>query len=233
MTHTIDIHAGWKAGVSESDMLKTQTKRKPAKMSIEEQPAVIAKKPKPKIETVEPMDFEAFLAKLGPRDKLNVEKHALALEADPNRADVWRRLAALMMTLAPHSAKTTGQQTLQYFVADGKYRMQVLALHDGTDEKITVYVSTTLQDVFDSKVIGGEKRPTGQAHSYEIVDSREMLSLEELDSKSVDPAPYYKDMLGWNRKAVRITLLAIATPAQLSAAEAILAHAAKKWVPKI
>ena len=32
------------------------------------------------------------------------------------------RIASLMMSLAPHSAKANGQQSMQFYVADGKYR---------------------------------------------------------------------------------------------------------------
>ena len=44
-----------------------------------------------------------------------------------------------------------------------------------------------------------------------------------------DPQPAIKHMLGWNRKAVRLTLPALANAPQLAAAEAMCEIAAKAW----
>ena len=43
------------------------------------------------------------------------------------------------MTLAPHFAKTDGQQRVRFFVPDGQYRMQVFAMEDLRDGVITIY----------------------------------------------------------------------------------------------
>ena len=43
-----------------------------------------------------------------------------------------------MITLAP-VAKVIGKQTIQFFIPDGKYRMQVFALEDLQDGNMTVY----------------------------------------------------------------------------------------------
>jgi hypothetical protein len=56
------------------------------------------------------------------------------------------------------------------------------------------------------------------------------LRIEALDAaNSPNPAPHYKHMLGWNRKALRITLLTTATEAELEAAEKLCTLAAKRW----
>ena len=55
------------------------------------------------------------------------------------------------------------------------------------------------------------------------------LVAQELDGKTLNPAPFYKDMLGWNRRALRITVGITATPDQLSAVETLCAMAARKW----
>src|SRR5690349_11081831 len=77
-----------------------------------------------------PMDFETFLARLAPKDRLNAQRRVEVLEAepDPSRVRLWKRLACALMTLASHSAKLVGRQMIQFYVADGKYRMQVFAL---------------------------------------------------------------------------------------------------------
>src|SRR5579863_9909287 len=81
------------------------------------------------------LDFDAFLAKLSPKDRVNAERRVGVLEAEPDssRVRLWRRLACALMTLAPHAAKLVGRQTIQFYVADGKYRMQVFALEDLQD----------------------------------------------------------------------------------------------------
>src|SRR6266498_5583414 len=177
------------------------------------------------------MDYETFLSKLGPRDRLNVERHALALETtDPAHLNVWKRVAVSLMNLAPHAPKTLGQQSIQYFIPDGKYRMQVFALHDGGDHKLLVFAPNVLQDALDAGILTGETQINENLRSYGIADSRDTLMVEELDGKTTDPSVFFKDMLGWNRKAVRITLLTTSTDAQISAAVALCSLAAKKWV---
>src|SRR5947209_15758564 len=93
-----------------------------------------------------PMDYDAFLAKLTPKDRLNVERHVAAVEEQSTRAHakLWKRMAAAMMTLASHSAKANGQQSMQFYVQDGKYRMQVFAMEDLRDGKIHLYATDAL-----------------------------------------------------------------------------------------
>src|SRR4051794_40040143 len=79
-----------------------------------------------------PIDFPTFLAKLGAKDRLNIERHIAACEAEPTpaHANNYRRLIAALGSLAPQSSKTHGQQAVQFYIPDGKYRMQVFALQD-------------------------------------------------------------------------------------------------------
>src|SRR5947209_5936948 len=87
------------------------------------------------------LDFQDFLAKLSPKDRVNAERHVAACEAepDPRHCTLWRRLVSMLMTLTPHSAKLNAQHSIQFYIADGKYRMQVFALEDLRDGKITLY----------------------------------------------------------------------------------------------
>ena len=64
-----------------------------------------------------PIDLSTWIAALGARDRVNVERHVAALEAEPLHATLWRRVATTLATLAPHAASTTGQQAVQFFVA--------------------------------------------------------------------------------------------------------------------
>src|SRR5688572_12172402 len=180
-----------------------------------------------------PMAFEEFLGKLVTRDRANAEKRVAALEAEgsPERARLWRRLACSLMTLAPHAAKLVGKQTVQFYVADGKYRMQVYALEDLQDGNFTVYCPDVLGEAVDAGVLA---RPaTGEAPGgdvYAVPGTAETLRIDSLDKDSLNPKGHYKDLTGWNRKALRITLPPSPSAAQVEAAETVCAMAAQHFV---
>jgi hypothetical protein len=185
-----------------------------------------------------PMAFEEFLGKLVARDRANAEKRVAALEAEgsPERARLWRRLACSLMTLAPHAAKLVGKQTVQFYVADGKYRMQVFALEDLQDGNFTVYCPDVLGEAVDAGVLA---RPAtgavigaapGEANVYAVAGSGETLRVDSLDKDSLNPKEHYKDLTGWNRKALRITLPPSPSAAQVEAAETVCAMAAQHFV---
>jgi hypothetical protein len=188
-----------------------------------------------KIPAVSVMDYETFLTRLSTKDRLNVERHIAALEAgpEPRHANNWKRLAALLLTLAPHAPKTNGQQSMQFFVPDGKYRMQVFALQDLRDAALVVYVENVLEEAIRRDLLNGPHEVAGEENSYRITGTADSLKIDELDGKSANPAPFYKDMLGWNRRALRITVPAGASDEQIKAVERLCAIAAKKWEGKI
>ncbi len=175
------------------------------------------------------MDYDAFLAKLTPKDRLNVERHITAVEEQSTRvhAKLWKRMASVMMSLAPHSAKANGQQSMQFYIQDGKYRMQIFALEDLRDGKIHVYATDALDEAVKSGLLGKPKAGD-EPGTYRIANGKETLAAERLDGKASNPAPFYKDMLGWNRRAAHITLPVMATDAQAEAAEKLLMLGAKK-----
>jgi hypothetical protein len=179
-----------------------------------------------------PIDFEAWLAALGARDRVNLERHVAALEAEPVHATLWKRIARSIATLAPHAASTTGQQAVQFFIADGKYRMQVFALEDNRDGKIMIYSVDALADAMKADLIG--KPAKDNPSSLPILAAPgQMLTVETLSAVDTpNPSPFYKHMLGWNRKALRITLPVGSSDAQVSAAESVCAIAASKWEKK-
>ncbi len=180
------------------------------------------------------IDYDGLLAKLGPKDRTNVERHILTVETerDVEHAKMWKRVATHLMTLAGHAAKTTGQQSVQFFIADGKYRMQVFALEDLRDGKITIYAGNPLDEAIKEGLVTPPPKNERETNAFAINNGKDKLILEELDGKSLNPAPFYKDMLGWNRKAVRITLLTTATPAQIDVAEKLCTISARKWLAK-
>jgi hypothetical protein len=220
-----------------------------------------------------PVDFEAFQAKLAPKDRLNVQRHLAALEADPDHAALWTRIACALMTFSPHAAKTNGQQSMQFFIADGKYRMQVFALEDKRDGKLVLYMGNVLDEALRGGLVkkaprepaalaraaaaraaaGGaaaeepEPETTGggaAANAYrpgalpathapgEIPSGADLIWIDELDGKTPNPAPFFKDMLGWNRRALRVTFLATADEPLVETVEALAGLSAKAWADK-
>jgi hypothetical protein len=65
---------------------------------------------------------------------------------------------------------------------------------------------------------------------FQVRDSEEWISIEELDGKSPNPGAFYKDMLGWNRKALRVSIPANSSDVQVAAVETMCALSAKPWV---
>ncbi len=179
-----------------------------------------------------PLGFTDFLAKLPPKDRANAERRNALLEAgpDPQRAGLWRRLACTLMSLAP-VAKIVGAQTVQFYVPDGKYRMQVFALEDLQDGQVTIYCPDVLKELTEAGLLTPSLH--GEPHVLQIQPSKEPLRIEPLNKASLNPAAHFKDLLGWNRKALRITLPPSASPAQVEATELLCAVAAQHFVRTI
>ena len=177
-----------------------------------------------------PLGFSDFLAKLPTKDRANAERRVTVLAADPvpGRAQLWERLACTLMTLASHAAKLVGRQTVQFYIADGKYRMQVFALEDLQDGHMTVYCPDALDEAMRAGLLA---RPAGGAdHAYVVAASNEPLVVESLDVNSPDPGAHFKDLTGWNRKALRIALPPTPSAAQVEAVELLCAVAAQHFV---
>src|SRR3954466_15332189 len=102
-----------------------------------------------------PAEMDEFLAKLAARDRQNVDRHLIAAdaEAEPDHANLWRRIARALFTLSPHAVTTIGQQALMFFVADGKYRMQVFAIEDPRDGRILVYTGDVLKEAAKAGIL--------------------------------------------------------------------------------
>lgn len=198
-------------------MMNTMTDS-PAVRSLEEARLSLAR----------PLDFEAFLAKLAPKDRINAQRRVEALEAqgDSLRVRLWKRLACALMTLAPHAAKLVGRQMIQFYVADGKYRMQVFALEDIQDGHFTIYCPDVLQEAIQAGLIlSAEEEP-----NVRRLGAGGLLLVESLDKDSLNSAPHFKDMVGWNRKALRIVLPPSPSPAQVEATELICGLAARHFI---
>jgi hypothetical protein len=178
--------------------------------------------------------MEEFFKNVSAKDRTGVEKHLAVIDADPDAAHgrIWRRVAKMLRRLAPLALQTAGQHAIQFFVADGKYRMQVFALEDKKDGTIQLVLPDVLAAALKAGVLA--KPPAGHPNDYPIKSAKsEALHVESLDSTNTpDPQPAIKHMLGWNRKALRLTLPSIVNGPQLAAAEALCDVAAKAWTKK-
>jgi hypothetical protein len=178
------------------------------------------------------VDFEKFLAALSARDRLNIERHIAVCDAEPtaDHAKLYKRLAATLAMLAPQSVRTTGQRAIQFFMSDGKYRVQVFALEDLCDGNVVIYLTDVLDEAISEGIFRRRGKSEADASLYEIVDQPGIfLSIERLTSANTVEAPdYYRHMLGWNRKALKLSLPTNATAGQIRAAEGLFALAARK-----
>lgn len=177
----------------------------------------------------QPVDVEEFGAKLAVKDRHRLEQQIAALDTKPypGLGERWRRFACALFTLAPHMPKMTGLHTIQFFIADGKYRKQMFAIHADDNGSLVVYAPNVIEQAIKVGII---KKPTAPDTAYRAADSAEPLSIDLLDGNTPDAEVFYKDMTGWNRKAVRVTLSPVATSSQLQAAEDLCALAALEWL---
>ena len=182
-----------------------------------------------------PAAYEDVLSKLSARDRQSVEKHVALAQAEPTQdhEKLWKRLACDLFTLASHAVTTQGQQAMLFHVQDGKYRMQVFALEDPRDGRILVYSGDSVQEAIKLGLLRAPAK--GEAPGGYLVGSApaDRLVIETLDSNSSpEPKPWYKNMLGWGRKAIRITLPVNASDELVRAAEALCALAARAQAKK-
>jgi hypothetical protein len=173
-------------------------------------------------------DLDGMLARAAAKDRMHIQRHLTNADAepDPSHAALWRRLATKLTSMAPLPVQTAGHAGVLFFVPDGKYRMQMFALEDQNDGRIAVYVPDVLQEAIKHKIL----KPTEENDEYPIVGSlRNTLHVELLDaSNTPEPATHVKNMLGWNRKALRVTLPAVgAEGPRIDAAEALCMLAIK------
>jgi hypothetical protein len=177
--------------------------------------------------------FEDLLAKLAAKDRTNLERHLAAADAegDGAHAKLFRHVTRVLATLAPHALTTVGQQALQFFIADGgKYKKQVFALEDPRDGKLLIYLPDVLAAAVKAGIVSAPKASADPTLYPIKAAAGHTLKIEPLDNANTpNPHAFYKHMLGWNRKALRVSLAVGAPAAEVSAAEALAGIAAKDW----
>jgi hypothetical protein len=199
-------------------------------------------------------DYQSLLARLGVRDRQAIERHVAACEAEPapEHARLWRQLACLLASLAagPTGASSTaadtprtgpnsrqfgveasGQKALQFFTADGKYRRQIFALEDLRDGALVVYTVDALAAALRAGALRGPVRTDDGVPVYELCgcDGHATVGIEALTAANVGAAPnYYRHMVGWNRKALKITVPVTGGEGRLRALNVLYALAARQ-----
>ncbi|HZL36369.1 MAG TPA: hypothetical protein VFC78_13705 [Tepidisphaeraceae bacterium] len=175
-------------------------------------------------------DMEPLLSRWPAKERARVEKHLALCDAEGagERGRLWRRLAAACGALAPLPPQTLGNLAVMFFIPDGKYRMQVFTLEDVGEGEMSVFLPDVLTEALRKKVLGKSKTPG----EYAVPGSAgKMLAIESLDaSNTPSPQPQVKNLIGWNRKAIRVKFPVLSTEnAQITAAEGLFELAAKKW----
>jgi hypothetical protein len=168
--------------------------------------------------------FDDFHARLGTRDRLSVDRHLAACEKKPtpDHARLWRRLAGLLSELSPHSVRMSGQRAALFFVADGGYSRQSFAMEDMTSGSLSVYLPDVMDRAVAAGIVTGPVGKDGEVATYGVAGTNERLDVESLTARGTTSAPeYYRHMLGWNRRAVRITMPTNAESPLVQAVEAI------------
>jgi len=170
-----------------------------------------------------------FGAKLAVKDRNRLQQQITAMETKPypRLGERWQRFACALFTLAPHMPKLTGLHTIQFYIPDGKYKKQMFALHAEDNGAISVYAPNVLQQAASAGIIATPARPET---AYRVTESSDPLNIDAIDGNTSDVEPFYKDMTGWNRKALRISLSPVATPSQIQAAEDLCGLAALEWL---
>ena len=163
---------------------------------------------------------------MGARENTAVARRLAACEqTHPGRAKAWRRLAALMLHLAPARPKTV-QRAIQFYIPDGKYQMQVFALDDAADGTLAACCENVLPEAVKAHVVAAQPGAPGR---YTVYGKPHAILIEQLDGKTENPPPYANAMTGWNRKALRMILPADAAESQVEAVEMICAISALRW----
>lgn len=176
--------------------------------------------------------YESFVSTLGTRDRENVKKHVAACEGEalPQHVALWKRLACALARFSPLAVQTAGQRALQFFSRDGNYRIQVFALEDPRDGTLLVYARDALDAAIGTGVLRGPVTRDGEQGLYEVCEQPgATLRIEVLTAAKTMYAPdYYRHLLGWNRRAIKVILPTSADTPQVRAVETLCRLAAQQ-----
>jgi hypothetical protein len=170
--------------------------------------------------------YEAFLRQLSVKGRATMEKHdeRCASDAIQGHGELWKRLAGVFGSLAGHATEVLGLQTVKYYIADGKYKLQVFALEDTGQGTVVIYFPDVLEAAVKRKILASGLKP----HCYQALEGGTQLHLEKISAETQDLTAC-KGMVGWGRKALRVELSVHADEKQVHAVERLCGLAAEKW----
>jgi hypothetical protein len=170
-------------------------------------------------------NFESVLERLGTKERAKIEKHLAVCDAEPSatHGQLWRRMAGILGELAPLAMQAAGNNTWKFFIADGKYRMQVFALEDSFDGVLKIYLPDVLNEAVKAKIL----TKTATAQTFAVEGSATQLKIDSLGvAEAAAAGPHFQHMLGWNRKALRLNLSTTESDEKLEKAMQALAQLA-------
>jgi hypothetical protein len=149
--------------------------------------------------------FEPVLARLGVKERTKLEKHLATCdaEADGTHGTLWRKVAGTLGQLAPLAMQSVGNNAWRFFVADGKYRMQVFAIEDSMDGVLRIYLPDILTEAVKTKILDKTSTPK----TFAVNGGKTQMEIDSLGvAEAASAPPHYQHMLGWNRKALRVSI---------------------------
>ncbi|HVX85247.1 MAG TPA: hypothetical protein VH253_10720 [Phycisphaerae bacterium] len=152
--------------------------------------------------------FDAFLARLSRKSLASVQAHLEATEGheELGHGRQWKRLAAMLAKLAGHAIEASGQHVLRFYIADGKYRQQVFTLEDMRKGMIHVFLPDVLDAAVARKILIA---PHEEDHTFALgAAPGTRIEVERISSESKEVPEFCKPMLGWGRRALRMSISA-------------------------
>ncbi len=196
-------------------------------------PTVAKKKSLRSIDPVPMADYEQVVGKMSPKDRGNITRYLEnpLTAASEGQVSLWKRFFCVMAALSPHAIQSTGQLAVQFYVADGKHRLQVFALEDARQGTLNLYIPDCTDAAMKQDLLGAPKQ-VEDVLVYPIIGTKgETLNVESLTAAGTINAPeFFKHMLGWNRKAIRVSLPATASAVAMHTAEILCVLGAQKRV---
>jgi hypothetical protein len=171
-------------------------------------------------------DYEAFIARLSVKGRATVAKHDELCDAGTvdGHGELWKRLAGVSR-LAPHATEMEGQQSVKFYIRDGKYRQQVFALEDSKDGAINVYLPDVLAKAVEKKILAGG----GAIPMYKIPgDNDTQVQLEIITAETRDMTAC-KAMVSWGKRALRTPITVATKEKSLRTVELLCELAAEAW----
>jgi hypothetical protein len=193
--------------------------------------------------TTVPLTLDELLSKLRAVERTAVMNHLAACraESDPQRGTLWERLLCALLTLAPKLPRFGSRACAQFFIPDGRYKLQVFALKDSGRGEFHVYCCDALRAARAVGLIGqaasaivgvagAETLRCGGGGGGPVTLGASALAIEMLDGGKVsEPEAHLRPMLGWGRRVMHVTLPVSASEAQIAAVESLCALSATHW----